>query len=101
MMHRAQLLLILLLMAAVGIAAAQRATPGPLQGMPNGSLSGHVRAANGSGVANARVELHATHGTQPAVSTYTNSNGGFEFANLATGDYEITATQGLEQVRDH
>jgi tetratricopeptide (TPR) repeat protein len=104
MKYRAQLLLMMMLIAAVGIAVAQRSAPGSMQGMqgmPNGSLSGHVRAANGSGIANARVELHATHGTQSTLSTYTNSNGGFEFANLATGDYEIIATQGLDQVHDH
>jgi tetratricopeptide (TPR) repeat protein len=115
MKHRAKLQLLLLLVAAVGTATAQRTfnggqmggpvnsspgTPGTMQsGMQLGSLSGRVTGPDGRAVENARVELRSGRGSQAVNATYTNSNGAFEFANLPNGEYEVVVTQGLDEAQ--
>ena len=109
MKHRAEIVLLLMLATAVTVAGAQRIPQ--QQGMPGlpgnsqsssmgGSIAGRVRAMDGARIANARVELTAIHGAQGVTSTYTDSNGNFEFGNLPSGDYELVVTQGLEQARE-
>ena len=109
MKHRAQLLLLTMLATAVAVAGAQRISqPQGMPGLPgnvssnqtSGSISGQVRGLDGARIANARVELSGIRGAQGVSSTYTDTNGNFEFANLPSGDYELVVTQGLEQARE-
>lgn len=61
---------------------------------------GVVRSQDNRGVANARVEVRDVTGTTVA-STYTGPNGGFQINGLRTGRYDVVATVGLCEAREH
>jgi Tfp pilus assembly protein PilF len=62
------------------------------------SLSGTVNSIDNRPVSNARVEIRDMSGSIVA-ATYTGPNGSFEVTNLASGRYEVTATEGLSDTR--
>jgi len=65
-----------------------------------GSITGTVRTAKGAPAADARIELHNAKTGELFTSGYTNAQGAFEFTNVPNGMYELTATSGLNEVRE-
>lgn len=66
-----------------------------------GTVSGTVRTTDDKPVADARVELRDATTGAAAASGYTNQAGGFEFPNVASGNYEVVVSSGLDEARDH
>ncbi len=65
------------------------------------SLSIAVRSSQDAPAPNARVEVHDMSGMMVA-SGYTNANGIMEvLARLSNGNYDVVATQGLSEAREH
>jgi len=104
MKYGAKLFTLMIITFACVAANAQRPLMGGIgpqqQRIPTGSISGRIRAIDGNGVDNARVEVRGGAAGENVAATYTNNSGAFEIANLPPGDYEIVVTQGLEQIRD-
>ena len=70
--------------------------------MSNGSawISGVVQSADNRPLANVTVEiLGGLPGLQRPVSSYSGVDGHFQFYDLATGEYDLIATQGLTTTR--
>ena len=61
---------------------------------------GVVRAQDNRGVANARVEVRDLSGSTVA-STYSGPNGSFQINGLHSGRYDLVATVGLSEAREH
>jgi hypothetical protein len=76
--------LISLWAATLGIALLANA------GVATGTLAGRVLDAHGKPVAGATVTLQASDSLHPH-ATHTDSNGHFEFARFATGQYDLRA----------
>ncbi len=101
------LLMIWTVAASVAV-LAQHASSDPLEqqtGMP--AIAGQLQAINGTVVnfdggpaRNARVEVTDTSSGQVVASTYTNNNGQFNVVGLAPRQYEVVATQGLQEARE-
>jgi uncharacterized GH25 family protein len=77
-------MLVLLLVAALGAAAASYAK------VAVGTLAGTVLDAQGKPVANATVTIQTSDGNHPN-ATHTDANGHFEFARFRTGQYDMRA----------
>ena len=67
----------------------------------SGTVTGTVRTTDGKPVSDARVELREATSGVMAASGYTNYGGGFEFPNVATGNYEVVVSSGLDEAREH
>jgi tetratricopeptide (TPR) repeat protein len=65
------------------------------------NISGVVSGSDGAPVADAHVELRNEQTGQTVISAYTNAGGCFEFNNFPTGQYELVATRGLSEAREH
>jgi tetratricopeptide (TPR) repeat protein len=65
------------------------------------SISGLVTGSDGAPVADAHIELRNEHTGQTVVSAYTNVGGSFQFSNFPPGQYELVATLGLSEARQH
>ncbi len=66
----------------------------------SGSISGSLRTAQGTPVANARIELLDGNNGQVKDSTYTNPNGTFTLMTIPDGMYEVVASSGLNEIRE-
>lgn len=77
-------MLVLLLLAALGTAAAAYAR------VATGTLAGTVLDAQGKPVAGATVTIQTSYGDHPN-ATHTDANGRFEFARFRTGQYDLRA----------
>lgn len=77
-------MLVLLLLAALGTAAAAYAK------VATGTLAGTVLDVQGKPVADATVTIQTSYGDHPN-ATHTDSNGRFEFARFRTGQYDMRA----------
>jgi len=66
----------------------------------SGSISGSLRTAQGTPVANARIELLDGNNGQVKDSTYTNPNGTFTLMKIPDGMYEVVASSGLNEIRE-
>jgi tetratricopeptide (TPR) repeat protein len=94
MLHRAQLLS--LLFSLCTLAAAQTVITHP-ESTNLRTVSGAVYTMQNSPVRNARVELRELSTGRVLTSTYTQSNGKFEFNNIPDSNYEVVATSGIIQ----
>lgn len=69
---------------------------GPARAQGSATLSGKVTSSAGTPVPNARINLKSL-ATSLSTETQTDSSGAYQFENLATGDYELSATaEGFE-----
>ena len=66
-----------------------------------GSIAGTINTIQGEPVRDARVELHSEKTGELITSGYTNLHGIFEFSSVPNGTYEIIATSGLSEAREH
>jgi hypothetical protein len=71
-------------------AVARAGAPSSSTSQGTGVISGHVTSADGQPLARADVFLETPDGTRRIVA---NAGGWFEFANLAPGQYHVSATQ--------
>jgi tetratricopeptide (TPR) repeat protein len=62
-----------------------------------GTVTGTVCDLHNHPIENARVGLHSSSTGAIVATTYTKSNGLFQFSNLQPGTYEVEATIGLSQ----
>jgi len=92
MKYRTSLLVVLLLASIVSFSQIRNDL--------TGSVTGTIRTAKGTPVADARIELHNAKTGQLFTSGYTNAQGAFEFANVPNGVYELVAASGLSEVRE-
>ena len=69
---------------------ARAGAPSSSTSQGTGVISGHVTSADGQPLARADVFLETPDGTRRIVA---NAGGWFEFANLAPGQYHVSATQ--------
>lgn len=67
--------------------------------LPSSSVNGSVRTTDDRPAKDARVELLDISTGQVVAATYTNQSGTFDFNNIQNGDYELTVTAGLDEVR--
>jgi tetratricopeptide (TPR) repeat protein len=65
------------------------------------NVSGVVSGSDGAPIADAHVELRNEQTGQTVISAYTNAGGSFEFSNFPAGQYELVATRGLSETRQH
>jgi tetratricopeptide (TPR) repeat protein len=65
------------------------------------SVSGVVLAGDGKPLSDVRVEIRREDTGTTIVSGYTNDYGVFGFDHLPMASYELVATRGLEQARQH
>lgn len=73
----------------------------PVRNELSGSVTGTIRTTKGVPVTDARVELHNAKTGELFASGYTNNQGAFEFTNVPNGTYELVATSGLAEAREH
>jgi len=73
----------------------------PIRDQLSASLTGTIRTTKGAPITDARVELHNAKTGELFASGYTNNQGAFEFANVPSGAYELVATSGLAELREH
>ena len=64
-------------------------------------ISGVVVGSDGSPLADVRIEVRNDQTGQTMFSAYTNESGAFEFHNLPSGQYEVVASRGLQEQREH
>jgi predicted Zn-dependent protease len=64
-------------------------------------IRGTVYGPNGSPLDNVRIEVRKVETGSTVSSGYTNANGTFEFGTLPSGSYDIIATKGIAEAREH
>ena len=92
--------LVLLALLAVPAVAQRVMAPSRLDNTSIAFLTGNVVGIDGSGIRDARVELRDAYTGSVISSGYTMPNGSFTFTNVRPGQYELVATQGLQQSRE-
>jgi tetratricopeptide (TPR) repeat protein len=65
------------------------------------SVSGVVLGADGKPLTDVHVEIRREDTGATIVSGYTNESGAFAFEHLPIASYELVATRGLDQARQH
>jgi tetratricopeptide (TPR) repeat protein len=96
-------LFVSIVMAAV-TAAAQYASPDPLDDTPgnrgfHSSIIGTVRDTNNQSLPGVLVELQDPASGRTVGSTYTNGNGGFELREVPRGRFEVIVRSGIYEAR--
>jgi Tfp pilus assembly protein PilF len=98
MQFRTRLLVLPLLILLMTSAAAQNSNASSIHQSPNNMIRGRVRAADGSTVNNAMVELYQGNGGMVAQAV-TRNEGDFTFAQIPAAEYEVHITaSGFEPV---
>jgi tetratricopeptide (TPR) repeat protein len=91
MKYRACVVILLLLLSLPSVAQ--------FSGFNHGSVSGVILNETSRPARDVRVELRTAGTGQTVASTYTNAGGFYEFAQLASGEYELVAVLGIKEVR--
>jgi len=69
----------------------------PGVGLGNGRISGMVRTVDGHAVPDADIVLHDITHSSTFTTTHADPNGSFVFSGLAPGNYDVTASAGVQQ----
>jgi Flp pilus assembly protein TadD len=66
-------------------------------GFGTGRITGTVRTADGHVVSNAKIEVHEVGRRSTFLSVRSDSSGSFALYNISPGNYEVTASNGIEE----
>jgi hypothetical protein len=74
---------------------------GSLGSFPASQIAGTITGSDGAPLPDVRVEVRNDQTGQSVASGYTNAGGTFDFQGLPAGEYEVVASRGLLEQREH